>query len=332
MPSTTISDVARAAQVGVGTVSRVLNNHPAVHPDTRSRVLAVIEALGYQPNPHARRIAGGRSYTVSIMLPMVEAEFYTRLLTAMEETLSAQRYDSALFPLLGRARLERYLSSNRLAYQADGVIMVTYDLASLFEGGRLPTECPVVLVDGYSDRYDCAYVDNYLGGLLAGRAAAKYPGELYVLSLEDDPEGLFVNRIFQDRMRGLGDGLAEAGKRITANYLCALHYRGGQQAAERLFREAGRPCTVFAAADLLAVPVLEEAERQGWRVGRDIRVIGFDDQPWASAQGLTTVHQPVELLGQTAAQLLLERLDGLVGPARSVRFEPELVERRSTLG
>ena len=80
MPKNTIQDVARLAGVGVGTVSRVLNNHPSVKDSTRARILQAIAELDYTPNPHARRIAGGRSYTVSVMLPMIASEFYIRLL------------------------------------------------------------------------------------------------------------------------------------------------------------------------------------------------------------------------------------------------------------
>ena len=75
----TIHDVAAKAGVGLGTVSRVLNDNPAVRHETRARVLRAMEELGYAPNPHARRIAGGRSYTVSVLLPFVATEFYRRL-------------------------------------------------------------------------------------------------------------------------------------------------------------------------------------------------------------------------------------------------------------
>ncbi|MBB6097243.1 LacI family transcriptional regulator [Deinobacterium chartae] len=330
MTKTTIQDVAQLARVGVGTVSRVLNNHPSVRAATRQRVLEAIETLGYVPNPHARRIAGGRSYTVSVLLPMVSAEFYIRLLTAVEETLAAQRFDTAIFPLMGRARLERYLESHTLPYQADGVMMITYDLASLFQEGKLPTSQPVVLIDARSDQYDCAFVDNYRGGRIAGNYVAGFEGEVYVLSLEDDPEALFVSQVFVDRMRGFREGLAERGGRIERDYLCALHHQGGVQAARQLLDRATFPCTVFAAADLLAVPLMDEVTRRGLRVGQDVRVVGYDNQPWARDLGLTTVHQPVEEMGERGAAMLLERLAGFDGPARQVCFEPFLIERASS--
>ena len=138
MRKPTIQDVARLAGVGVGTVSRVLNNHAAVKDSTREGVLRAIRELEYTPNPHARRIAGGKSYTVSVLLPVVTTEFYLRLLDGLEHAFQEARYDVAIFPLLDRRRLERYLGSHTLAYQADGLVMATYNLTHLFQGHQLP--------------------------------------------------------------------------------------------------------------------------------------------------------------------------------------------------
>ncbi|RTH09458.1 LacI family transcriptional regulator, partial [Thermus scotoductus] len=157
----TILEVAARAGVGLGTVSRVLNNHKAVRPETRARVLKAMEELGYTPNPHARRIAGGRSYTVSVLLPFVATEFYRRLVEGIEGVLLEKRYDLALFPILSQARLRRYLESSTLAFLTDGLILASYDLSEHFEGNRLPTDRPVVLVDAKNPRYDSVYLDNF---------------------------------------------------------------------------------------------------------------------------------------------------------------------------
>lgn len=155
----TIHEVAHLAKVGIGTVSRVLNNHPSVRAQTRARVLAAMSSLGHAPNPHARRVAGGRSYTVSRILPVISTEFYNRLLEGIEQVLGI-----ALFPIFSPQRLQRYLESRSLAYQTDGLLVASQGLAHLLPDQKFPTERPVVLVDAYSPRYDSAYVDNRLGG------------------------------------------------------------------------------------------------------------------------------------------------------------------------
>ncbi|CAM3897310.1 LacI family DNA-binding transcriptional regulator [Deinococcus frigens] len=334
MKTPTIQDVAQRAGVGVGTVSRVLNNHAAVKPATRETVLQAIADLDYTPNPHARRIAGGKSYTISVLLPVLTTEFYARLLDGLETAFQEARYDVAIFPLLDRSRLERYLASHTLAYQADGLVMATYNLTKVFHERRLRTQQPTVLVDAYTDDADCSYMDNLAGGVLAGEYAATLPGALYAIWVETELDQLFTTRVFEDRRTGFFQALAAAGRTVAGEYTASFDTLAARNTAAALLDdvqrgEGGLPCTVFASADLLAGALLDEARVRGLTPGQDVRIIGFDDQPWAAARGLTTLHQPVEAMGHEAAQLLLSRLGGYQGPARARRFQPHLIVRDS---
>jgi len=327
MRKPTIQDVAREAGVGVGTVSRVLNNHAAVKGATRENVLKAISDLDYTPNPHARRIAGGKSYTISVLLPVVTTEFYVRLLDGLESAFQEARYDVAIFPLLDRSRLERYLGSHTLAYQADGLVMATYNLTALLSERRVRTQQPTVLVDAHTEGVDCAYMDNVRGGRLAGEYAARLPGELYAIWVETELDHLFTTRVFEERRAGFLEALGAAGRPLRAEFNASFDALAARNAAVTLLDAAEFPCTVFASADLLAGALLDEAQARGLKPGSDVRIIGFDDQPWAAARGLTTLHQPVEQMGFEAAGLLLTRLAGHRGPPRARRFEPRLVVR-----
>ncbi|WP_456476358.1 LacI family DNA-binding transcriptional regulator [Oceanithermus sp.] len=328
----TIADVARKAGVGIGTVSRVINNSPAVRPETRAKVQAVMEELGYVPNPHARRIAGGRSYTVSVLLPFVGTEFYLRLIEGIEEELGAQRYDLALFPLLSRKRLERFLNSSALAYHTDGLIVASYDLSERFPGGRLPTDRPVVMVDARSRAYDSAYLDNALGGRMAAEHLLELGGPIFAVQIEEELDRVFASTVFSSRLGGFREALAAAGRPLASEHLyrTRLSAEGGQMALQRFLSLAGPPLNVFAAADVVALGVAEEAERRGLVVGRDVRVLGFDGQPWTAERGLSTLEQPVEAMGRVAARMLIERLQGAQPEPRQHRFEPKLRIRAST--
>ena len=335
MHKPTIQDVARQAGVGVGTVSRVLNNHSAVRASTRDTVLTVIADLNYIPNPHARRIAGGKSYTISVLLPVVTTEFYLRLLDGLERAFQEARYDVAIFPLLDRSRLERYLGSHTLAYQADGLVMVTYNLTQIFQqnyGGAWPHSVPSVLVDAHADSVDCAYMDNLLGGRMAGEYAAQLGGSLYAVWVETELDQLFTTRVFSDRRSGFLEAVGQAGGQVAGEYISSFDPLAARSVAAQLLDDAQYPATVFASADLLAGALLDEAQLRGLAVGSQLKIIGFDDQPWARGRGLTTLHQPVEAMGYDAAQLLLERLSGQQRSPLAHRFEPRLVVRASTGG
>jgi LacI family transcriptional regulator len=328
----TIQDVATLAGVGVGTVSRVLNNHPSVRPETRARIEAAMEELGYTPNPHARRVAGGRSYSVAVILPVIATEFYTRLLDGLERVFSENRYDTALFPILNEERLVRYLSSNALAFQADGVVLATHNISELYPDRRLPTRHPVVLVDAFTCDGDCAYLDNVLGGRMVGDLVARLDGEYHVLTVEQPLDRAFTSTVFADRLRGFTEALQASGRDAGSVQVHSIAFNqdAARAAFANLVKESGLPVNVFAPADYLAEGVLLECERLGLRPGCDVRLVGFDDHPWAERRGLTTVRQPVEAMGEAAATLLLERLSGQQGAPRQVRFAPLLVERAST--
>ncbi|WP_457636491.1 LacI family DNA-binding transcriptional regulator [Oceanithermus sp.] len=328
----TIADVAARAGVGIGTVSRVINSSPAVRPETRARVQAVMKELGYVPNPHARRIAGGRSYTVSVLLPFVGTEFYLRLIEGIEEELGVQRYDLALFPLLTRKRLERFLNSSALAYHTDGLIVASYDLAERFPGGVLPTDRPVVMVDARSQRYDSVFLDNELGGRMAAEHLLELGGPIFAVQIEEELDREFANTVFSARLGGFRQALADAGRPLEEEriFRTRLSAEGGQMALQRFLRVADPPVNVFAAADVVALGVMEEAQRRGLRVGRDVRILGFDGQPWTETHGISTLQQPVEEMGRRAARMLMERLQNPELPVRSLRFEPCLQVRAST--
>lgn len=328
----TIHEVAHLAKVGIGTVSRVLNNHPSVRPETRSRVLASMQQLGYSPNPHARRVAGGKSYTVSLILPVASTEFYNRLLEGIEQVLLEERYEIALFPILSMRRLERYLESQSLAYQADGLVVSSQGLMHLLPDHRFPTERPVVLADAYSSDYDSVFTDNKLGGYLAAQHLSGFVGEVFAITIEEELDKAFGYSVSTDRLAGFRQGLAEKKRSLQADHVFTTRFsaEGGQLALRQFLQHAKPPLNIFAGADLLALGVLEEAERQGLEVGSDIRVLGYDGQPWTEAKGLSTLVQPVEEMGAQAARMLLERIQGLRSAPRTMRFEPKLVERKST--
>lgn len=328
----TIHEVAHLAKVGIGTVSRVLNNHPSVRPETRSRVLAAMTRLGYSPNPHARRVAGGKSYTVSLVLPVASTEFYSRLLEGIEHILAEERYEIALFPILSPSRLDRYLQSRSLAYQTDGLLVSSQGLAHLLPDQKFPTERPVVLVDAFSPHYDSAFMDNRLGGQMAAQHLAHFPGAMFAIQVQEELDEVLKNTVSLERIEGFREGLQKAGKSLPSSHVFVSRFsaEGGRLALQHFMRLARPPYNIFTGTDLLALGVLEEAERRGLEVGEQIRLLGFDGHPWTTTKGLSTLAQPIEEMGAEAARLLMDRIRGYKGSPRAKRFEPTLIVRKST--
>lgn len=329
----TILHVAERAGVVPSTVSRVLNNYPDVSEETRARVLEAVEALGFRPNQSARGLRRGRTDSVSVLLPRVDADFYARLVTAIDAALERHHLTLALYPLLTEERLARYRQEDAPPYQADALLLVSMDPDKLY-GGPPPTRAPIVLLDATNPRYDSVTVDNTRGGYLAAQHLLERPSEVYVLLVEEFFSTPFASGVFQQRLEGFRQGLHEAGRVLEDGNVITTEFSwGGGRVAARQILERGRaPVSIFATCDLMARGVIDEATALGLKVGEDVRVIGFDNQPWAEELELSTVHQPVEELGEAAVELLLQRMKNPSLPPRHVQYTPSLVRRASTLG
>lgn len=326
----TIEDVAKLSGVSRGTVSRVLNGSLNVRPATRKQILDVIERLEYQPSVHARRTAGAKAYTVSVILPMIETEFYVRLVEGIERKLRSQWHAPVISPVFSREPVAWLRRPDIPAYDADGIILCSLVPERLFPSGHFPTGRPAVLVDSHSPAYDSVYLDNEYGGYLAGHRLAQGEGDIHVISMREYVESPLAG-VFRHRLQGFRRALEEAGRELPDDRVHAYDFSwsAGCLATRDILQRSNPPVNIFALCDLFALGVVEEAARTGLDIGESVRIVGFDDHSWTAELGLTTVHQPIEEMGETAAGLLLERLNGDKSPVREVRFTPELVVRKS---
>jgi len=328
----TIQDVARHANVRPSTVSRVLTGYPDVSKATRARVLETIEKLNYTPNRAARSFRTGRTQSVSIMLPMIGTEFYNRLIAAVDHTLAEHDYDAALFPMLNEKRLERYLRPNALPYQTDGMLLASLNPDWLFPQAKLPVPTPTVLVDAYHADYDTVTIDNFGGALAATRHLLERPAETFAVMVEERYDTPFSSGVFLERLKGYKKALEEAGVPFKSENVLTVEFDrdGGQQALANILERAQPPLNIFASCDLLARGLLDALNRTSLTLGQDVRIMGFDDQPWAESAGLSTVRQPVEEMGRVAALLLLKRLEDPRQEVTHRELKTELISRSSS--
>lgn len=330
----TILDVAKKAGVVPSTVSRVLNGYPDVSEETRTRVLEAIGVLGYKPNRAARVFRTGRTQTVSVILPMVATDFYNRLINSIDAELAKHDYDAALFPLLSQRRLERYRDPGALPYHADGLLISSLNPDYLFVGGIIPGELPTVLIDIFHPKYDTITVDNLKGGYLAGQHLAARPAETFVIMIEERFNTPFASGVFRDRLIGFKQALHDAGQDLPDENVITVEFSwdGGRIATRQIIERHRGPLNIFATCDLLARGALDELSQHGLSIGKDVRLIGFDDQPWAEGYGLSTVRQPVEAMGAAAVDILFRRMNQPASELIHQVFEPKLVVRKSTGG
>ncbi len=325
----TIRDVARHAKVGVGTVSRVLNDSPLVSEETRRRVQCTIEELGYRRSATARALSLGRTQTVGVVLPFVTSlSVHERLRGVIERLAHAGDYDLLLFDATTAKQRADAFSEFARKDRVDGVLIVSLQ-PSNDEVSQLQREgLPAVLVDARHPALPSIAIDNVHGGELAAEHLLER-GHVRVGFIGDAPSPLGFSSS-ELRCRGFERRLAEAGIEHRAALALGEHGRTeARSLAATLLGGDQAPTAIFAASDLQAMGVLEAARSLGLRVPDDVAVIGFDDIEVASVLQLTTVRQPLRETGLRGITLLLEMLRGEL-PGPTVELAPLAVVARGT--
>jgi LacI family transcriptional regulator len=329
-----MKDVAAVAGVSIGTVSNVLNRPHLVSEATRLRVQAAIVELGFVRNETARQLRAGSSRTIAYVVMDAANPFFNDVARGVED---AARAEGVVVYLCNSnqdgAREREYLERLR-EQRVQGVLITPIDPTGERLAEMPGRGMPVVLVDcSAQDDTQCSVaVDDVLGGELAmthlletgHERIAFVGGPMSVQQVSDRYDGALA----ATRAAGRGTDVL----RLETE---ALTVAEGRRAGERLIGlpAATRPTAAFCANDLLALGLLQAMVREGLSVPGDLAVVGYDDIEFAEAAAvpLTSVRQPRELLGRTAARLLFEEAAG--DPEhrhQQVRFSPELVVRAST--
>jgi LacI family transcriptional regulator len=323
-------DVAKRAGVSVSTASYVVTGSRPVSEETRRKVLAAIDEVGYTPDAVARALRSSRSQTVALVVPDIRNPFFTALIDGVEAEARASG-QSLLMVNTGEDPDREVAALRDLAAQrVDGFIIgltrrTPRDLVENLRASRRP----FVLVDraGPAD-VDQVTVDNEI--------AAKV--------MVDHLAGIGHRRIgfvagvrgistAEDRLAGYVAGLEAAGIPFDD----ALVVDGGSKRdlARRAVVEAlgrpNRPTALVVSNNDMALGALEAIRQLDLVVPRDIAIVSLDDVPWAGVlpAPLTAVAQPSFAMGREAIRLLLRRIQAADAPPRWIKLRPEFVHRQS---
>lgn len=327
MAKPTMQDVARHAGVSRSLVSLVFQDAPNVSEARRNAVLDAAEQLGYRPNRLARNLARGRTMTIGVVIDDLHP-FFGRCLEGVEQHAEAAGYHALIANGSRDADRTTQALATFGALQVDGAIAVgpRCDATKLI---RATPDIPLVLVAFEAPASDVDTINNdesYGAGLVVDHLVDL--GHERILHVDGGQGASASGRRagYSNAMKRVG--LAEQIDVIESDYT----FESGQKAAATIEGLAMRPTAVFAANDLNALGMISEFNRVGISVPAEISVVGYDDTSYVGhgAQGLTTVHQPVQEMGARAAELLLDRIDGgRTSPAHEV-LPPALVVRGTT--
>ena len=327
-----LADVARAAGVSAMTVSNVLNDRPGASEETRQRVRAAAQRLGYTPNWMAQSLAMGRTNLVGLVVHDLTVQYATELVSGVADDLAESGCELLISATYQDASREAQRIARLAAGSVDALILVAPVFGDESVAALEAFTAPVVVLDprrASTCEYPNVVVDNYGGarsgtehllrlghrriGFICGdksfeSSAQRQDGHLDAVSLSDadtDPE-LVVDADFS--------------------------WLGGFEAGHSLLGLDDRPTAVMTACDVAALGAIDAARSLGLSVPGDLSVVGFDDVPSASQAfpKLTTVRQPLREMGAASARMALGLARGHELPTRRVRFDTEMVVRDTT--
>lgn len=339
MAEITIKDIARICGVGVSTVSRAINNHPDINPDTRRQIQDVIEQYGYIPNNSARNLKRTESNAVAILIKGITNPLFNRMVKVFDEKLKRNKLSMILqqvnytedevaiaLELIKEKRLKGIIFLGSNYYHPEGAmekINVPFVLSTV----------GAISEDEDSTRYSHVAVDDMRESYKATEYLIEM-GHHRIALISAEEYDSSVGRL---RLEGYSKALHDHGFEVDRKLICPVsddmeHYsmENGYLTTKRLL-DSGEPFTaVFAMSDIMAVGVYRALREAGLRIPEDVSVIGFDGIEMGDYlyPKLTTLAQPVEQLALATFELLRDLIDEQC-ENKNLIFEGQLIEKES---
>ncbi len=338
----TIYDVAKRAGVGIGTVSRVINNSPQISPKTRKKVLKVINELKYQPHAMAQSLARKKTNTIACIVPDFTGYFFMALLSGIQSEMTSHGLDLILYSVDEPNKQETFLKRTLREKKVDGVLLLSLQISERYVEKFTRSGFPIVLVDSLSERLDSFAVENIQGGFIATQHLIETGHRRIAMITGSEKSTPAVQRLTGYRQALTHYHLPYDERLVfqvkdqmpqTLQHNHGFNKHVGYAALQQfLALDKERPTAVFAASDVQAMGAIRAATDARLQIPDDVAIIGYDDIELAELLDLTTMRQPMYQMGQLAIRRLVEKME-THDPNVVVRnFVPELIVRKSTGG
>jgi DNA-binding LacI/PurR family transcriptional regulator len=326
----TLREVAERVGLAPGTVSAVLNSAPssrAIPGHTQQRIHAAAQELNYRPNFLARSLRKKRTYTVGLIIEEIGDAYGAMVISGVEAYLRQHNYFFLTVIHRHDASMLRSHSQLLLERGVEGFITVDTSLQE-------PLPLPTVSVAGHRTLKGVTNIvlDQERGARVALEHLLNL-GHRKIAFMKGQPHSSDA----EDRWKAVCKVAQELGLEMDADLIVNLEFddpspKVGYPYAKRLLARKKTFTALFAYNDISAIGAIRAIQEQGLRVPHDISVVGFDDIPWAAfhTPSLTTVRQPLDRMGQMAAETLIRMIENAGEGSSEIAIEPTLVVREST--
>ncbi|HSO87017.1 MAG TPA: LacI family DNA-binding transcriptional regulator [Draconibacterium sp.] len=310
-PETTIHDIAKKLNLSASTVSRALQDNPVISEATRNLIKRVADEMGYRPNILAANLRTRRTNTIGVIVPLINRHFFSSVISGVEDVAYNLGFTVTISQSNDKLEKECKIAQTLFANRVDGVILsigmetYTFDHLKVFSERKIP----IVFFDRVVDEIKAHKIvaDDYGGGYRATQHLINQ-GATKIVHIG----GPLHLKIYQDRQKGYCDALNEAGININESLIInnSLSREEGTTAIKKLMHNQEKPDAVFCANDTTALSVIIFLKENGLKVPDDVAVVGFSNEPFTEmvTPSISTVKQPGFLMGQKAAQLIIQQI------------------------
>jgi LacI family transcriptional regulator len=332
----TIYDIARQLNISPSTVSRALQNHPAINSNTKNMITAMATEMGYRTNTFASNLRRKRTNTIGVIVPRLNSSFMSAVLAGMEKVANEASYNLIISQSLESVKKEMANARTMFNSRVDGLLVsLAYDTDNTAHFDTfIKKGIPLLFFDRVSMHKQCTniVIDNVRAGYDASKHLIEQ-GCRRVMHIT----GNLKRNVYTDRLQGYRQALEEHRLPYDESLIMVtdLSQEAGTQAAHRLLAMVPRPDGVFIANDTCAVSCMSVLKQAGLSIPQDIAFVGFNNDPVSRViePNLTTIHYPGQEMGEIAVKSLINHLNGSsdIAVTNTIILRYELIVRESSL-
>ncbi|WP_457866232.1 LacI family DNA-binding transcriptional regulator [Salegentibacter sp. F14] len=332
----TIKDLARELGYAPSTISRALNNHPAISKKTKEEVQKAVKKLGYTQNSIASNFRKNTMLSIGIIVPRIGIHFHSLVISGIEEMAYMRKYNVTIFQSQDSLDREKEIAKILQTKMVDGIIVClaletnNYDHFNQLKDNKVP----VVFYDRVPENYEASkiVINDYQSAYKATEHLIS-SGCKRIAHISGNPEV----SIYKERLKGYKAALVKHNIPLDEKlieYTKDLNYDEGVYSAKKFLNLEHKPDGIFCANDYTAVSTIQVFKKANYSIPGDISVVGFSNYPISRIiePTLTTINDRAFEMGQAAANLLIRQIEekSEIISSETVVLETELIIRDSS--
>lgn len=329
----TIHDIARELNISASTVSRALQNNPRISLKTREKIVSMAEMMGYRPNTLASNLRNKKSNTIGIVVPLINRHFFASVISGAEEVAFKAGYTVVISQSNDLANKEIAIVHSMFANRVDGLIISIAMENNSFEHLKMFTKknIPLVFFDRAVPEIETnkIVIDDIMGGFRVTKHLIEQGYKR--IGLIAGPQNL---KTYQERKDGYIKALSEYGLSFDEALVVTnnLTSEDGTEATRQLMALPEPPDAIFCGNDTTALSAMIYLRNKGFRIPEDIGIVGFSNEPFSKvvSPSISTIAQPAFLMGQKAAELILNQIENKEKTFKTLVLPTELIIRESS--